>query len=180
MFESAIKATKEGKSFNYGELTVPPGFAPIPLNNGKPIGKADASNRQSASSSTSNKMNTSKSNLQKAATTPKEIVEEFDEDEFMRKLQENDGDDADDILAKLELENDNEMDDELHDDDDDVAIPVDLDFGDDEINKKLKSIKTNVIGAKQAVKKPSLSNLFLIHCYIIDEFSIFILVKLKF
>ena len=36
-FEDAIKATKEGKTFNYSELTVPPGFAAIPLSNGRPV-----------------------------------------------------------------------------------------------------------------------------------------------
>ena len=36
--EDAIKATKEGKNFNYAEVTIPPGFAKIPLaSDGRPI-----------------------------------------------------------------------------------------------------------------------------------------------
>ncbi len=36
--EDAIKATKEGKNFNYSEVVIPPGFAKIPLErDGKPI-----------------------------------------------------------------------------------------------------------------------------------------------
>ena len=36
-FEDAIKATKEGKTFNYAELVVPPGFSQIPLRDGRPV-----------------------------------------------------------------------------------------------------------------------------------------------
>jgi hypothetical protein len=36
-FEDAIKATREGKQFDYNQLVVPPGFASIPLQNGRPI-----------------------------------------------------------------------------------------------------------------------------------------------
>ena len=164
LFENAIKATREGKAFNYGELTVPPGFAPIPLNNGKPILRAGSAANKQSSSSTLNKPNTSRSNLvvEKSVVTPKEIEDTFDEEAFMRKLQEGNGDDDDDdtdaIIAKLELENDNELNGEdLHDDDDDVEMPqMDMDFGDPELNKKLKSLQANVISAKSNTKKPSL------------------------
>ena len=155
-FEDAIKATREGKAFNYGELVVPPGFAPIPLNNGKPIGGSSggggagggasapkvspprsAGTSSHLAPSTATVAPKSPPNRLPPVTKPQKPVENDDDDEEFdeNKLLEGGEDDDDDILAQLEREVDNE------DDDHDVDIGG-LDLEDDYINKQLKAVSS--------------------------------------
>lgn len=114
-FEDAIKATKEGKTFNYSELVVPPGFSQIPLqNDGRPILNVTQPDR---SSTVSNK-------------PPQRITK--NEEKY-----DNISDEAgDDLLEQLSKEIDENDDDDLADDN--------LDLEDDHINKQLNSLLPNI------------------------------------
>jgi hypothetical protein len=120
-FEGAIKATKEGKVFNYKELTVPPGFSQIPLRaDGKPI--LDGSSGLSATSArpaaparsptaaSSNRLsNISAASLSSSAKEAPKVTHDNDD---------GGGDDEDDILAQLSNELGDDVDDVELDDDD--------------------------------------------------------------
>ncbi|RNA04241.1 coiled-coil and C2 domain-containing 1-like [Brachionus plicatilis] len=113
-FEDAIKATKEGKVFNYSDLVVPPGFAQIPLqSDGRPILNASLPNRTSAVPN-------------KPAPKIARNEEKYD----------NVNDEAgDDLLEQLSKE--------IDDDDDDLGGDH-LDFEDDHLNRKLNSLMPNI------------------------------------
>ena len=87
--EDAIKATKEGKPFNYSELTVPPGFHQIPLRDGRAI-----TSISSAAPVVQNR------------AEPKAVVEKYD------NIKVNEHEASDDLLNQLE----NELGDDFDDD----------------------------------------------------------------
>lgn len=159
-FEDAIKATKEGKTFNYAELIVPPGFAAIPLNNGRPVGGGGSSGgaapkvsppRSSASASLappSVAVVAPKSPTRAPSASKQQKIQDDDDDEEFdeNKLLQGDNDDDDDILAQLEREVGDE------DDDNDVDIGG-LDLEDDYLNQQLKAV-SNVLPKMPKNKAP--------------------------
>jgi hypothetical protein len=82
--EDAIKSTKENKAFNYAEIIIPPGFAPIPLQkDGRPILTA-----QSTAQSTSTSVSRSSSNVKVSKEEKRvEKEEEIDEDDLIDQLE---------------------------------------------------------------------------------------------
>jgi hypothetical protein len=98
-FEDGIKAIKENKPFNFEELKVlvPPGFAQIPLQNGRPI-----STQIPSSHSSNNNANTTQQRISSASGSKQQT----------KKIETYDNDD-DDLINQLENEID---DDDLGDD----------------------------------------------------------------
>ncbi len=98
-FEDGIKAIKENKPFNFEELKVlvPPGFAQIPLQNGRPI-----STQIPSSHSSNNNANTTQQRISSASGSKQQT----------KKIEIYDNDD-DDLINQLENEID---DDDLGDD----------------------------------------------------------------
>jgi hypothetical protein len=90
-YDDAIKATKDGKSFNYKSLNPLPGYAETPLqSDGRPI--LSTGGGSTGSSSTAGQMSHSTS-----TTVIKKQKVEIDEDEMLerlaKELEENDVDD---------------------------------------------------------------------------------------
>lgn len=110
-FESAIKATKTGKDYNYDELQtlVPPGFAKIPLQDGRPVIK-----------STSSRLVSAVETQERISLQPKKREKSNDPEEA-----------SDDLLKMLE----NELDIKDVDDDDDGCI----DPEEEKFNKQIKA-----------------------------------------
>lgn len=79
--DDAIKSTKENKAFNYAEIIIPPGFAPIPLQkDGRPV--------LNVQSTTGASVNRSSSNVKVAKEEVKvEKAEEIDEDDLIDQLE---------------------------------------------------------------------------------------------
>jgi coiled-coil and C2 domain-containing protein 1 len=121
-FEDAIKATREGKQFDYNQLVVPPGFASIPLQNGRPIlgDSSSSSNRASQQVKKNISPPASQNNIK---TSPKKQDIDINEEA------------SDDLLEQLENEIDEN---ELEGDDDG------LDPEDDHIRKQLSSLMPNI------------------------------------
>ena len=121
-YEDAIKATKEGKTFNYGELVVPPGFSQIPLmRDGRPV---VGSNNNSGGRSEPHKSNSSINPVPSAKPTPARVPppapapasnlnsrdEEEASDDLLRYLEnEIDDDDLNDIEPDPEEEKYNKL-----------------------------------------------------------------------
>jgi coiled-coil and C2 domain-containing protein 1 len=117
-FEDAIRATSEGKNFNYAELVMPPGFAPIPLRDGRPI------------------LSTGKS----APTTSKPVIKQphlLQEPVQVsnKQQQEEDEDQASDDLLKY-LENEIGDDDDLND--------ADIDPEEEKFNKLIHDASRHI------------------------------------
>jgi hypothetical protein len=83
--EDAIKSTKENKAFNYADIIIPPGFAPIPLQkDGRPLLNVQSAAQMSTGAS----VNRSSSNVKVAKEEAKvEKAEEIDEDDLIDQLE---------------------------------------------------------------------------------------------
>ena len=94
-FEDAIKATKEGKAYNYADLVVPPGFAQIPLqSDGRPVLNASQPNRTSTVST-----NQPTSNIGRTQEKYDNVSDEAGDDLLEQLSKEIDDDDfGDDCL----------------------------------------------------------------------------------
>ncbi len=99
-FESAIKALKAGKDFNYSSLQVPPGFAKIPLNSdGRPVLTSSVSSSSLAAPA--------RPTARRASPQPQEtkaVSEEADDDLLAQLENEIDSDDDDEDDAPLDPE----------------------------------------------------------------------------
>jgi len=109
-FEDAIKATKEGKNFNYAELTVPPGFCQIPLRDGRPIGGGGGGGSTSTSSSGNADVHRHSSTLNPGAPSVKPAPARVQPPAAASKYEDEEA--SDDLLRYLENEID---DDDLND-----------------------------------------------------------------
>jgi hypothetical protein len=124
-FDDAIKATKEGKVYNYNELPMPPGFAKIPLT---ADGKAILGGSSSSSTTTTNRASTqpvNRSSQLPVAAAPK---------------HDNEDEVSDDLLAALENEADG------FEDDDGEGHDPEMDH----INRQINSLMP---GIKKAIPK---------------------------
>ena len=123
-FDDAIKATKEGKVFNYNELPMPPGFAKIPLTaDGKAIMGG------SSSSTTTNRASTQPISNRSSQLPVAAASKHDNEDEV-----------SDDLLAAVENEADG------FEDDDGEGHDPEMDH----INRQINSLMP---GIKKAIPK---------------------------
>lgn len=135
-FDDAIKATREGKAFNYAELVVPPGFAKIPLqSDGRPIGGGGgaAQTRPTPQQPSSQPNRASQQQPSRPAPAPPPAA---------KPAVSNSDEVDDDLLAALENEADNMDDDDHHDHHNDPEL--------DRINKQINSLMPSI---KKAIPK---------------------------